>query len=145
MDLSKVLGDVYSGGAATSEANVPEWADDAHLDQVFAGWTPGPPADAPAAEREMAAHVDPASRRRIDDELASALTQALTANPIAPEPLFAERSDETEQVDDELTHTHVAELVAPREPTRAWSREDDDILPARTTRKASRPSRFARR
>lgn len=143
MDLSKVLGDVYSGGAATSDAKVPEWADDAHLDQVFAGWTPGPPADAPAAEREMAAHVEPASRRRIDDDLASALTQALTANPIAPEPLFAQQGD-TEQADDELTHTHVAELVALREPTRAWSREDDDILPARGTRKPSKPSRFAR-
>lgn len=143
MDLSKVLGDVYSGGAATSEATVPEWADDAHLDQVFAGWTPGPPADAPAAEREMAAHVEP-TRRRIDDDLASALTQALTANPIAPEPLFAEQGD-TEQVDDELTHTQVADLAAPREPTRVWSRGDDDILPARNTGKASRPSRFARR
>ncbi len=32
----------------------PEWADEALLDQAFASWTPGPPANAPAAEREMA-------------------------------------------------------------------------------------------
>lgn len=139
MDLSKVLDDVYSGGAATSESNVPEWADDAHLDQVFAGWTPGPPADAPAAEREMAAHIEP-TRHRIDDELAGALTKALTANPIAPEPLFADRADEA---DDELTPAHIDELIAAREPTRVWTRGDDDILPARTAHKSGR--RFTRR
>lgn len=135
MDLSKVLDDVYSGGAATSESNVPEWADDAHLDQVFAGWTPGPPADAPAAEREMAAHIEP-TRRRIDDELAGALTKALSASPIAPEPLFADRAD------DELTPTHIDELIALREPTRVWTRGDDDVLPARTAHKSGR--RFSR-
>lgn len=137
MDLSKVLDDVYSGGAATSESNVPEWADDAHLDQVFAGWTPGPPADAPAAEREMAAHIEP-TRRRIDDELAGALTKALTANPIAPEPLFADQADEA---DDELTPAHIDELIATREPMRVWTRGDDDVLPARTARKSSRFTR----
>lgn len=142
MDLSKVLDDVYSGGTATSESNVPEWADDAHLDQVFAGWTPGPPADAPAAEREMAAHIEP-TRRRIDDELAGALTKALTANPIAPEPLFADRADEDDEVDDELTPAHIDELIALREPARVWTRADDDILPARPAPKSGR--RFTRR
>ena len=33
---------------------VPEWATDAALDEAFASWSPGPPCEAPAAEREMA-------------------------------------------------------------------------------------------
>lgn len=32
---------------------VPDWAEDDVLDRAFASWTPGPPADAPSAEREM--------------------------------------------------------------------------------------------
>src|SRR5207302_165744 len=36
---------------------VPDWADEDELDRAFASWRPGPPADAPAAERaDAAAH-----------------------------------------------------------------------------------------
>ncbi|HVF73433.1 MAG TPA: hypothetical protein VM938_00185 [Acidimicrobiales bacterium] len=133
MDLSKVLGDVYAGSApAPAPTTTPEWADEAHLDQAFANWTPGPPADAPAAEREMAAHVDPTSRRRIDDDLASALTEALSAAPAEPEPDLAE-----------LIAEIPAAPVAP-EPVRSWSRGDDDVLPSRAGT-PGRKSRFSRR
>ncbi len=68
MDLSKLLGDLYetdhtdetdSPSDAMSEAPSsrpapgPEWANEARLDEAFASWKPGPPDDAPAAEREM--------------------------------------------------------------------------------------------
>lgn len=115
MDLSKVLGDVYADNASS---RTPEWADEAHLDQAFADWTPGPPADAPAAEREMASHVESTSRRRIDDDLAGALTEALTAVP-SPSPVAE----------------FVAEIPEPPkavEPVRVWSRGDDDVLPGRS-------------
>jgi hypothetical protein len=70
-DLSRLLGDVYQdetpadgvpadpvrpvvGAPATSfDGRLPEWADDEVLDKAFASWVPGPPADAPAAERTM--------------------------------------------------------------------------------------------
>lgn len=138
MDLSKVLGDVYAGNGSTTAQAVPEWADDAHLDEAFASWTPGPPPEAPAAEREMAMHSDPTSRRRIDDDLAVALTEALTASPVNPDPVFADAA--------ETDHELVVELLpepAP-EPVRGWTRGDDDVLPQRSGGR-SRGRLFARR
>lgn len=35
-----------------AEAKAPEWADDAALDEAFAGWVPGEPGTAPEAERD---------------------------------------------------------------------------------------------
>jgi hypothetical protein len=128
MDLSKVLGDVYE----TDRREAPEWADEQRLDEVFAQWTPGPPADAPAAEREMAAHVTP-----LDDDLAAALTEALaadggpSADPVAGFP-------EVEPEPDSVAAVLYAELVTadldleaeeeagPAVPGR-WVRGDDDI------------------
>ena len=83
MDLSKLLGDVYdndmpaSGGRERrAEPPAPEWSDEAHLDKVFADWTPGPPAEAPAAEREILIDA-PTGPARLDDDLAAALSAAL--------------------------------------------------------------------
>jgi hypothetical protein len=138
MDLSKVLGDVYAGNGSTTTQTVPEWADDAHLDEAFASWTPGPPPEAPAAEREMAMHSDPMSRRRIDDDLAAALTEALTASSADSDAVLADAP--------ESDHDLVAELLpepAP-EPARGWTRGDDDVLPQREASR-SRGRRFARR
>lgn len=85
MDLSKLLGDVYESSddaqaparpprPATAEA--PDWSDEAHLDKVFADWTPGPHESAPAAERNIVIDM-PESPQRIDDDLAAALSAAL--------------------------------------------------------------------
>src|SRR5215207_10792136 len=75
-DLSRLLGDVYgpepeppaaddeaaaaaeAPGAESEQARtlsgaLPGWADDTVLDEAFANWVPGPPADAPSAERGM--------------------------------------------------------------------------------------------
>jgi hypothetical protein len=93
-DLSKLLGDVYDAPTTTvtdvayrpasPNGNPgPDWADDDRLDRAFAGWTPGPSADAPAAERRM---FDGADERPapLADDLAAALSEAV----------LAEKSDE---------------------------------------------------
>lgn len=94
-DLSDMLGDVY-GDDAEGERVAPEpgaqpgdgsppapaWAAESVLDAAFANWTPGPPLDAPAAERDVfAPHVDPASAAPLPDDLAAALSAALVGAP----------------------------------------------------------------
>lgn len=73
MDLSKLLGELYTAEdddlvveadqphepEPADAASAPDWSDEAHLDQVFSSWVPGPPPDAPAAEREMASTPPP--------------------------------------------------------------------------------------
>jgi hypothetical protein len=133
MDLSKVLGDVYADDVS-SRPTAPEWADEAHLDEAFAGWTPGPPPEAPAAEHEMAAH-EPSSHHRIDDDLAAALTQALSHDTVYPEPVFADHADLEDEAEAEPVAYEPApvafepEVEVPSVPV-AWSRGDDDVLPS---------------
>ena len=60
VDLSRVLGDVYAhsdeaAARVPQGPEAPDWADDARLDEAFRRWRPGPPVEAPAAERMFAA------------------------------------------------------------------------------------------
>src|SRR5437660_1080133 len=67
VDLSRVLGEVYSHSdevaalrptltqPSPAQAEPEEWADEARLDEAFRRWRPGPPREAPAAERMFAA------------------------------------------------------------------------------------------
>lgn len=142
MDLSKVLGDVYADDVS-SRPTAPEWADDAHLDEAFANWTPGPPPEAPAAEHEMAAHGVPTSYHPIDDDLAAALTQALSSDTVYPEPVFAghEVAEDDEDEDEPTVAYEPAPVAFEPEPRPApvllaWSRGDDDVLPAGQRRKS---------
>ena len=98
-DLSKMLGDVYDAPAppGPDERPVPhehrtgpEWADDEHLDRAFAGWTPGPGADAPARERSLFAGAAP---EPLADDLAAALSEAVLAEQSA-EPANTPEYDE---------------------------------------------------
>jgi hypothetical protein len=138
MDLSKVLGDVYAGHAAPTPHAAPDWADEAHLDEAFANWTPGPPADAPAAEREMAAHVEVTSRRRIDDDLAAALSEALSSGPATTESVYAELVQEIPEA--------FVEPEPEPQPTlpHTWRRGDDDVLPSRSGGRKPRFSLLSR-
>jgi len=107
-DLSNLLGNVYGddadGEPATPEptpqhrdaaptapdtmSRAPEWADESVLDAAFANWTPGPPLDAPAAERDVfSTSVDPASAPPLPDDLAAALSAALVGAPRSDAPL----------------------------------------------------------
>src|SRR5581483_7054282 len=133
-DLSKVLGDLYDGGGEPAprpandyRATAPAWADEDRLDEAFAEWTPGPPDDAPAAEREMSVVLDmPAvPPARLDEDMAATLSAALAeaatappapawdASPILPEPDPAAEAWEP----------------MPVSSGRVWQRTDDDIFP----------------
>ena len=112
---------------ATLSGALPEWADESVLDEAFANWVPGPPGDAPQAERGMltdlaavAPQVDrswpaDAPPAPIDDRVSS-LAEAV---PVAPDFIFPQASDA------EVT----GRLPAP--VPGHWQRSDDDLLPAR--------------
>lgn len=166
-DLSRVLGDLYGEDEPAAEgssppsprarfqATAPEWANEDRLDEAFASWTPGPPADAPAAERAMSVVIDtpdvPAAR--LDEDIAATLSAALVDAGRDNEfevPMAAASSYALPTYDDEplpLSPPPVEEyLPAPEpewapepEPTvaaapvsdRPWSRGNDDIFPGR--------------
>lgn len=165
-DLSKVLGDLYDApepaAPDTAAQNrfqpaAPEWADEERLDQAFSGWTPGPPADAPAAEREMSVVIDtpyvPAAR--LDEDLSATLSEALIDAghdnhepdvPVASAPMYELPGFDEEPMP--LGHHVPAYEPAPveeppveepvavvgtyvAEPVRPWTRAADDILPGK--------------
>jgi hypothetical protein len=161
-DLSKVLGDLYGGDDEPSvapprnfRAEAPEWADDDRLDEAFSSWTPGPPPEAHAMEREMSFVIDtpalPAAH--LDDDLAATLSAALVDAgsdngevdlPVASAPAYSlpalSEDPATMSFPDGFpvapAGPAMAELmtevvpVSQPEPARPWSRADDDILPA---------------
>jgi hypothetical protein len=161
-DLSKVLGDLYGGDDQPSvapprnfRAEAPEWADDERLDEAFSSWTPGPPPEAHAMEREMSFVIDtpavPAAH--LDDDLAATLSAALVDAgsdngevdlPVASAPSYSlpalGEDPATMSFTDGLPvapagpamaemMTEVVPAYEP-EPARPWTRADDDILPA---------------
>lgn len=97
--------------AVTPSGDSPDWADEAHLDEVFSDWVPGPHESAPAAEREMAGNgLDPGPE----------------GGPArAPEP---EPRPEPEVYDIDPVPSPPAEPVKVARP---WTRSDDDVLPGR--------------
>lgn len=160
MDLSKVLGDVYDSdgpdaAAPPAQASAPQWSDEAHLDEVFASWTPGPPASAPAAEREMLESLS--DKEPVQDAVAAALSAALVGQdpsvgsmsaldplpvdlaplaplapmqPATPPSWYAELQD-LKPVTPEAGDDADAGLVGSHPaPVRSWTRHDDDILPS---------------
>jgi hypothetical protein len=170
-DLSNLLGDVYGddpdGQPAAHEPatldRTPEWADESVLDAAFANWVPGPPPDAPAAERAVfdSRPVDPASAAPLPDDLAAALSAALVEAPPTDGPPITSAVESAPVADD----TALASPVAPAswselaEARRAiagqsdpfagaspltgklpWQRGDDDILPRRNSSRRGRPS-----
>jgi hypothetical protein len=159
-DLSHLLGDVYGDDpdgepvrrepAAEQRSAAPDWADDSVLDAAFANWTPGPPPDAPAAEREVlgtATGTTPAAP--LPDDLAAALSAALVGAP-PPDPTAAPPPEspapavgavnESSPLWNDLSYTATAPGEAidpfadagPLVPVLPWQRSDDDILPRRT-------------
>jgi hypothetical protein len=147
-DLSDLLGDVYGSDEEPAPApavvpSSPAWADDERLDRAFGGWTPGPDAEAPAAERDMFA--PPAGGPRLADDLAAALSEAVLAETTDEAETEVEHADDPEP---EVTDAPAPAAVAPTaladlEPEPApiplpvhkagWQRSDDDILPTGKT------------
>jgi hypothetical protein len=130
-DLSNLLGDVYgddsdrgrgraepspsgdSPGESSPRDRTPDWAEESVLDAAFANWVPGPPPDAPAAEREVFGRrpSHPASAAPLPDEPSGARTAFDQDDPI----------------------------TAPRsfQPHLPWRRADDDILPDKSMSRRS--------
>lgn len=129
MDLSKVLDDVYdTEKRPTPRADAaPAWADEQKLDEVFAQWTPGPPADAPAAEREMAESLGDKAAPTLDDETAVTIARILGGSDVDPEPVVFPA---VEAGPDPIAAAVYAELpdfgTEPVGPAR-WLRGDDDV------------------
>lgn len=165
-DLSRLLGDVYGGTALDSGAgggdsvddavveearSLPDWADDDTLDEAFAGWVPGPPEGAPAAEHAA-----------MEGAAASGAAHASVSFPLTPGPGTDEGHDESGQpaaddtdgwlfgltaatdgdsVAEALTTPQSAIPTAPGPATppatvtggidgMPWSRTQDDVLPS---------------
>ena len=156
-DLSRLLGDVYNSGTpgdADDDARspvtttLPDWADEEVLDEAFSNWVPGPPADAPAAERTMLSDLATGPQaERLDSEPAevSEPAEGETGHaPEAPEPRAETGSPDAEPAEHGGTdgEAPVAAEPAPdfgpeRGPAPwrgAWQRSDDDILPRRSAR-----------
>ena len=135
-DLSRLLGDVY--GTPTEEPPAaPDWADESVLDEAFADWVPGPPTDAPAAER--AALSDLASFDAAETAFPTSAVEPPTtlaeALPIEAEWFFEAPTTEP------LAAAAVVDLPAEEQPETAiapWQRTDDDLLPARGRRRFRR-------
>lgn len=76
----------------TSPDEGPEWANEAHLDEVFSTWVPGPPDSASSAEREMAGENPPlelpAEDEISDEDMEAALAAALAEAEQWNEPDF---------------------------------------------------------
>jgi hypothetical protein len=157
-DLSEMLGDVYGAPeeptetSAPSESASPAWADDEHLDRAFADWTPGPDANAPAAERGMFTPAPPAGR--LADDLAAALSEAVMAETDVAE---SEAAVTEAPVTAPMTATALGDLEPQPEPEpepepmafrphkAGWQRSDDDIIPTgKTTKGGVRLPRPAR-
>ncbi|MEY2476679.1 MAG: hypothetical protein QOG87_1994 [Actinomycetota bacterium] len=169
-DLSEMLGDVYgepeepTAPAPATGPTTPGWADDEHLDRAFAEWTPGPDADAPAAERGMFASSQAAPSTHLAHDLAAALSEAVLAETSTEEAVaattvteaptnervatsaFAQLDRQPElhaepEPEPELMPEPEAELEPEPAPIpvpvhkAGWQRSDDDILPTGKTAK----------
>ncbi len=95
----------------------PDWSDEARLDQVFASWTPGPPSDAPAAEREMAYAAAPAP------------STPAAPSGLEPESAFPDAFPELSTSDEDGADPLSEQTWAEPAEARAWTRSDDDVLP----------------
>lgn len=167
-DLSKVLGDLYdapapAAGPSAAEARfqptAPEWADEDRLDQAFEGWTPGPPADAHAVEREMSEmavvmNTPFVPAARLDEDLAATLSEALVDAgrdnhdpdvPVASAPTYELPGYDFEPAPVPVAapvyeyEPPVVEAYVPAEPAGPWTRGDDDILPGKHQHVAKAP------
>ncbi len=144
MDLSKLLGDLYDTDEADAPVDAPladtspaspaapvsppapgpDWADEALLDEAFASWKPGPPDDAPAAEREMANGFPGTSFPQLEGALGG--DDHLDGSML---------SRDLQMLDAGLpgsvqTDVEAADPFEPG-PPRMWTRADDDVLPNR--------------
>lgn len=162
-DLSRLLGDVYGTGSehelqpkqaavATPVAEpetsplpaAPDWADDSVLDAAFADWVPGPPSDAPAAERaaladlaafEPAPQAEPVAEPDVA-EVVGAPASLAEALPVEAAWFFDVPADQPVIAAEPLEA--VVDLADEPATSTPWQRADDDLLPAKGRRRFRR-------
>ena len=105
------------GQATTLSGALPAWADDTVLDEAFANWVPGPPDDAPGAERGMLSDLASRPAEATSPPTDPRSTPVADAVPGNPNFIFPS-GDEAG-----------GGLPVPA-PSR-WQRGDDDLLPLR--------------
>jgi hypothetical protein len=122
-DLSDLLGDVYgepeeaaAPAAPPAGPKTPEWADDEHLDRAFSEWTPGPAADAPAAERDMFAPAPASPATRLADDLAAALSEAVLAESAPQDEASYEMAEPEAEVTRDAVTSEPDHETTPAEP-----------------------------
>jgi hypothetical protein len=135
-DLSNLLGDVYGDdpdgepvrheppAGERAEHDPPAWADESVLDAAFANWTPGPPPDAPAAEREVIGASGPSSVPPLPDDLAAALSAALVGAPpgeVAMAPAPPPQDSPAPAPDPTGTATDIENAPLPKTEAPSWS------------------------
>jgi hypothetical protein len=115
-------------------AKLPEWADEDVLDQAFAQWVPGPPADAPAAERSMLTELATDTPVSAPVAAVAAATSINGFDDLDTSPL-----DDLYQpmIDPELAEA-TAQSAVEHALSRGWQRGDDDILPVKGGGKSRR-------
>lgn len=128
-DLSELLGDLYGTYGspdpdgppvrheppAHERAPLPDWADDDELDRAFAGWQPGPPPEAPAAERNVLADALSEALLMPDVDQRPLPAPVPVESAFAPEPVDDARTAEDEAVD-LLLALQPAQLAPPAPP-----------------------------
>jgi len=124
-DLSRMLDDLYdlspdevAPPASSAPPAAPSWASEEALDDAFGGWIPGPAEDASDAERSF---------------LADVVDQPVVLSPVDDEWLVA-----TEPVSLDAELADPVPVGAAALSVRRWSPSEDDILPARSSRKKRR-------
>jgi hypothetical protein len=160
VDLSRVLGDVYAhsdeaAARATAQlTDTEDWSNDARLDEAFRRWRPGPPLEAPAAERMFAAgslapapssvvddrhEVDELGEVPADDLLVAYVpgtpAAAFHGEGLAPHVIDAALSGAAllgpaDGLSDAVADAFAEAVAAEMSGRPRWTRDHDDILPA---------------
>lgn len=106
--------------SVSTNDTIPNWASTESLDRAFANWAPGPPEDAPAAERAFAQGVS-TDYEGPDAQLAQ--DDPSYAAPYEVEPIEGLIDDSSQEPEEASDQARVG-----------WQRSDDDILPRRGLR-----------
>lgn len=183
MDLSKLLGDLYQtdetdspdampAASSSQPAAAPEWANEARLDEAFASWKPGPPDDAPAAERELADGYQGTSFPQLETPydhgsqddgpnrhhsgLPGPELPELSGHGLNGDSVDEQGDEQMAVMDQSPTDGGVADAIQADQvdgdgddpvtaPSPMWTRADDDVLPHRRGRRRDRRLSLRRR
>jgi hypothetical protein len=113
---------VEASGVEAAEVRpaAPSWADEEVLDEAFADWVPGPPADASQEERGILDDVEPAETVGESIDIDAWLVDEGAADATGPV------AAATTSGDDDVLEAHVETVLEESH----WDRTSDDLLPS---------------